>query len=439
MDMRARLDAWKEKKRKLEVETTSKIQEGGRRVKRAVMSTLPTRTVQPRSISAPIVHTSKISQPKVVVSRSNSSQQASNPSLPSRVEVARRSKNGHLESPQVSPTPDKDLTHSSSSISSDIPNATDEHQASPNTSAHELKKTASMTNLGAPLRILNRKRTSNEVLLDKFDSPTQPPRRVSMGDPPSTAKKTKENRRASYEVTPSKRRSSLSSGPLRVLANQSESDSDDDIMPDQPTDRRTSSTLQALRVRTSTSRLSTSSLRTSIEPVERDKTAKWSRDDFKSIEKKLGFGKFGYVYLTKQKTVAEKEVALKVLTKNNMDEVRVRGLKMEVEIQSRLKHPHILRLYRYFHEEALAYLVLEYAPHGTLQKLLEEQSEGYFPEDKAAKFVAQVAKALQYLHARHVIHRDIKVRLLNSNDSAVLTNKILSLKTYSWGQSTISK
>ncbi|RHY27206.1 hypothetical protein DYB25_012873, partial [Aphanomyces astaci] len=162
--------------------------------------------------------------------------------------------------------------------------------------------------------------------------------------------------------------------------------------------------------------------------------AKFTLDDFKYTDKKLGFGKFGYVYLAKQRTTAETEVALKVhttttllcfflyisltwcfpqvLTKSNMDEVGIRSLKMEVEIQSRLKHPHILRLYRYFHEDSLAYLVLEYAPHGSLQRLLSDQPRGYFAEAVAVAFVHQVVRAVQYLHARHVIHRDIKVRAL---------------------------
>ena len=65
-----------------------------------------------------------------------------------------------------------------------------------------------------------------------------------------------------------------------------------------------------------------------------------------------------------------------------MDDEGIRGLKMELEIQSRLKHPNILRLYGFFHEDGLVYLILEYAPKGSLKKLLEEQPETRFSEAK---------------------------------------------------------
>ncbi len=55
------------------------------------------------------------------------------------------------------------------------------------------------------------------------------------------------------------------------------------------------------------------------------------------------------------------------------------------------------------------YLILEYAPRGSLAKALSSQPLGYFSEDQAATYVSQIASALAYLHERHVIHRDLKV------------------------------
>lgn len=43
-------------------------------------------------------------------------------------------------------------------------------------------------------------------------------------------------------------------------------------------------------------------------------------------------------------------------------------LRREVEIQIRLRHPNLLRLYGYFHDHKSCYLVLEYAPGGELYR-----------------------------------------------------------------------
>lgn len=86
----------------------------------------------------------------------------------------------------------------------------------------------------------------------------------------------------------------------------------------------------------------------------------------------------------------------------------ISNLKREVEIQSRLQHPNIIRLYGYFYDESCVYLVLEYATQGELYKQLSKQS--HFSEAVAAHYVAQVVNALRYCHDCKVIHRDIKVR-----------------------------
>lgn len=46
----------------------------------------------------------------------------------------------------------------------------------------------------------------------------------------------------------------------------------------------------------------------------------------------------------------------------------------EVEIQSRLRHPNIMRLYGYFHDATKVYLVLEYAPNGEVFKRLAKET-----------------------------------------------------------------
>ncbi|XP_020212448.1 serine/threonine-protein kinase Aurora-2 [Cajanus cajan] len=132
---------------------------------------------------------------------------------------------------------------------------------------------------------------------------------------------------------------------------------------------------------------------------------RWTLNDF-DIGKPLGRGKFGHVYLAREKT-SNHIVALKVLFKSQLQQSQVvHQLRREVEIQSHLRHPHILRLYGYFYDQKRVYLILEYAPKGELYKELQRCK--YFSERRAATYVASLARALIYCHGKHVIHRDIK-------------------------------
>lgn len=142
------------------------------------------------------------------------------------------------------------------------------------------------------------------------------------------------------------------------------------------------------------------------EEIEGDcKTRKWSLADFE-IGKPLGKGKFGHVYLARERR-SNFIVALKIIYKSELEAAKVeKQLRREIEIQSHLRHPNILRLYGYFYDEKRVYLILEYAPQGELYKMLRRA--GHFDEPTAARYIRQMALALQYLHSRHVIHRDIK-------------------------------
>ncbi len=77
---------------------------------------------------------------------------------------------------------------------------------------------------------------------------------------------------------------------------------------------------------------------------------RWSVWDFE-IGKPLGSGKFGNVYLAREKK-SHYVVALKVLFKSQLQKNEVEPqLRREIEIQSHLRHPNILRLFGYFYDE----------------------------------------------------------------------------------------
>uniref|UniRef100_A0A671Q7D9 non-specific serine/threonine protein kinase n=1 Tax=Sinocyclocheilus anshuiensis TaxID=1608454 RepID=A0A671Q7D9_9TELE len=133
------------------------------------------------------------------------------------------------------------------------------------------------------------------------------------------------------------------------------------------------------------------------------------------IGRALGKGKFGSVYLARERQT-KFILALKVLFKKQLEKAGVEHqLRREVEIQSHLRHPNILRLYGYFHDTARVYLILEFAPKGELYG--ELQRCGTFDDQRSATYIMELADALSYCHSKNVIHRDIKPEnlLLGSN------------------------
>lgn len=134
---------------------------------------------------------------------------------------------------------------------------------------------------------------------------------------------------------------------------------------------------------------------------------RWTLEDF-DIGRPLGKGKFGNVYLAREKK-SKYIVALKVLFKSQLQKAQVEHqLRREIEIQSHLRHPNVLRMFGYFYDESRVYLILEFAPRGEMYKVLQKQPHGRFDDARTAKYVRQLADALKYCHSKKVIHRDIK-------------------------------
>ena len=97
---------------------------------------------------------------------------------------------------------------------------------------------------------------------------------------------------------------------------------------------------------------------------------KFTKEDFE-FGSKLGKGKFGDVYLAREKKT-NFIVAIKVLDKTAIRSMKAqKQIIREIKIHSYLNHPNIIKLYGVFHDNDKVYMIMEYAPDGELYKELK--------------------------------------------------------------------
>ena len=134
----------------------------------------------------------------------------------------------------------------------------------------------------------------------------------------------------------------------------------------------------------------------------------------------LGQGGFGNVYLGQHK-ILQTYAAIKVMH-NNLSPTELQNFVQEARIIANLKHPSIVRILDFDVVGTTPFLVMDYAPHGTLR---QRHPRGYqIPFTTVVSYVNQVAAALQYAHDHKLIHRDVKPEnmLIGPNNEIVLSD-----------------
>src|ERR1700737_4914787 len=131
----------------------------------------------------------------------------------------------------------------------------------------------------------------------------------------------------------------------------------------------------------------------------------------------LGRGNWASVYLGEHLHLHTR-AAIKVLH-GSFAQGEVDGFLGEARTLARLRHPHIVRVLDFGEQQGVPFLVLDYAPGGTLRQLHPKGTR--LPLVTVVSYVLQVAQALQYAHDQQLIHRDIKPEnLLLGHDQEVL-------------------
>lgn len=119
----------------------------------------------------------------------------------------------------------------------------------------------------------------------------------------------------------------------------------------------------------------------------------------------LGSGGYADVYLGRHMYLDTHQAAIKVLH-THMTREDIEHFHFEARVLAHVVHPHIVRLLDYHIEGQTPFLVMEYAPGGSLRHHHPQGTK--LPLSTIVSYVSQIADALQHAHTLKLVHRDIK-------------------------------
>jgi hypothetical protein len=137
------------------------------------------------------------------------------------------------------------------------------------------------------------------------------------------------------------------------------------------------------------------------------------------IVRELGRGGMGVVYQAHSRTL-ERQVALKLLHVGASVEDLVR-LRIEARALARAAHPNVITIHGVHEDAGRWYLVLDLVEGPSLGELL---GKGPLESKEAARVTLGLANALAHIHARGLVHRDVKPSnvLMTPDGTPVLTD-----------------
>lgn len=137
-----------------------------------------------------------------------------------------------------------------------------------------------------------------------------------------------------------------------------------------------------------------------------------------TIEDILGSGGMGSVYRARHPVLPRSD-ALKVLSAElSRDEHFRARFEREAELAATLDHPNIVTVYNRGETDGQLWIAMQYVAGSDAER---ELSAGRMTPQRAVHITAEVAKALDYAHRRHLLHRDIKPAnfLLTADDERI--------------------
>uniref|UniRef100_A0A8B9V295 Serine/threonine-protein kinase Nek11 n=1 Tax=Anas zonorhyncha TaxID=75864 RepID=A0A8B9V295_9AVES len=133
-----------------------------------------------------------------------------------------------------------------------------------------------------------------------------------------------------------------------------------------------------------------------------------------TIERKLGNGSFGSVYLVSDKKAKQGD-KLKVLKEISVGDLKPNETveaNLEAQLLSKLDHPSIVKFYASFVERDSFCIITEYCEGGDLDLKIQEykQSGKVFTQRQIIDWFIQLLLGVNYMHERRILHRDLKAK-----------------------------
>jgi eukaryotic-like serine/threonine-protein kinase len=142
----------------------------------------------------------------------------------------------------------------------------------------------------------------------------------------------------------------------------------------------------------------------------------------------LGKSDYAEIYLGEHITTSA-QAAIKVFDGRGNDAEKFLA---QADLLVHLRHPHILRVFDSGMAGDTPFLVMDYAPRGTLRQRYPKGTR--LPLVTIMNYIRQIADALQYIHRHQLIHRDIKPHnmLLGPNDEVLLSDFGIAIVSQSY-------